>query len=92
MDRPTCVTCPFWEDFNEMPEPDIHGNPMGTPGSCRVGRPQLPLTEAAIDHGGDPFFAMWPNTDSNEWCGEHPDFPAYIAGLKDATQPALQCE
>ncbi len=26
--------------------------------------------------------AYWPFTNHDDWCGEHPDFPIYIAELK----------
>lgn len=46
-------------------------------GECRIGRP-------IIGEVDDKPFGVWPPTYEFEFCGEHPDFPAYIASLKVA--------
>jgi hypothetical protein len=28
---------------------------------------------------------LWVETLSDEWCGEHPDFPAYLESLKEVS-------
>ncbi len=37
------------------------------------------------------FTYHWPETADVEWCGEHPDFPAYIASLKSAPPEQTMC-
>lgn len=80
MPRPTCSTCPYWGPF-EPDKPDV-------PGECRRMPPTVPMTEALVGYfarDDDPaagvFVAVWPQSDPDEWCGEHPGFPAYLAGI-----------
>jgi hypothetical protein len=61
-ERPTCVSCPFWAE-NE-------GSMLG---ECRRQPPTMPYAEAAENTDG-----IWPVTLETEWCGEHPDMPAWI--------------
>lgn len=53
----TCETCRWWQ-----PE-DLPGR---TTGMCRRLPPQLPGIDPR--NGAD---AWWPETDGNDWCGEH---------------------
>ncbi len=67
MERPTCKTCPYFYSS----EDEVSGSCMRYPPV---------LIEPPIhfnDHAWD-----WPVIESNDFCGEHPDFPAYIASLK----------
>ncbi len=74
MERPTCKTCPYWDDDDET-------------GRCRRFPAVLPTSSyVAIDikdgGSGHAFDGAWPSTESAAWCGEHPNFPAYAANLK----------
>ncbi len=72
MEQPTCKTCPYWEHDNENEYPK---------GLCKRHAPQaLPCSREAVWTGYP--FASWTETESTEWCGEHPDFPAYLESLK----------
>jgi hypothetical protein len=70
-----CKTCPYWDESSEDENR----------GWCFRHAPK-PLTHP--DESGDnpwPFVsanAFFPQTESDDFCGEHPDFPAYIASLK----------
>jgi hypothetical protein len=71
MDRPTCSECPFWEPFR-------------TPaGLCH----RYPPNMVPHDLTSKVRIAEFPEMQPSEWCGEHPDFPAYIASLK-ASRPS----
>lgn len=73
MDRPTCRTCPFW-DCDQRGEPTDETDAR----QCRRLPPQI-NQEWADTHGGN---VAWPTTFTYDWCGEHPDFPAYLASLR----------
>jgi hypothetical protein len=83
MERPTCGTCPYWmslesEDFA---------------GSCKRYPPTIPATESQVGESksvaeGVGLFLGWsPTTDNNDWCGEHPDFPAYLKARATEAEP-----
>jgi hypothetical protein len=69
MDRPTCETCPFWDGPDEV----------GL-GICRKHAPTPSTTRTEPEKSFR--FPVWPLTVEDEWCGEHPDFPAWIASDK----------
>ena len=89
MERPTCRTCPYWdlEDY-ESDCPDFGGTDEEmrshldtdccccASGECRRYPRQ---TEGMV---GRCMVTYWPRSLDSDWCGEHPDFPAYIASLK----------
>jgi len=68
MDRPTCRTCPYWDSGGEEDS-----------GICRKSCPKTAKPQYEGDYSA---FPVWPITLDTEWCGEHPDFPAYLASLK----------
>lgn len=78
MDRPTCKTCLYWNREGEDSEE----------GTCRRYPPTGPLKPyAEPTHGNDP--AHWNATEWNfpvtydeESCGEHTDFPAWLAAQR----------
>lgn len=81
MDRPTCKTCPYW--YNAGDED----------GECRK---RAPITHAPpnLENANSTYYVVWwPTTWAKEWCGEHPDFPAYIAATRNpgnfSPSPAL---
>jgi hypothetical protein len=68
MERPTCKTCPYW---------DCTDSEFATAsGTCNRYAPM------PIRSGDDPL--VWSTTIDDDFCGEHPSFPAYIASLKPA--------
>jgi hypothetical protein len=74
MDRPTCETCPFWDGPDEV----------GT-GICRRHAPtpaKRSTEQDKSEQDKSERFPVWPRTVEDEWCGEHPDFPAWIASAK----------
>lgn len=73
MERPTCKTCPY---FHAIPREEEFG-------FCRrqSPRPQM-LLEEIDDEGRIP---VWPEVLMAEWCGEHPDFPAWISASRGPT-------
>lgn len=81
IDRPTCKTCPYWDAFDDRD--GYKDLPIGHPVrnddnimyDCHRHSP------SAKNVNSDP---QWPVTDGVNWCGEHPDFPAYLAALKQA--------
>jgi hypothetical protein len=54
-----CATCPFWHNTFSEPDP-----PSWRIGQCRRHAP----TAAQADNA-----ATWPNTEAEDWCGEHPE-------------------
>lgn len=76
MERPTCKTCPYWDVFNREPFDE---------GDCRKQAPRAYLdSEFSPSEQGNN--AYWPVTTEIDWCGEHPDFPAYLEGLKKTAE------
>lgn len=97
MKRPKCRTCPYWHwwenlrsfwsgsesdpiDLDEEEEPLPGITPENTDredAPCKRRSPQV----VTIDRDT---ITTWPKTWENHWCGEHPDFPAFLASLKEA--------
>lgn len=67
MERPTCESCPFWYEYIKSADHQ---------GECRKHAPRLYVIDEG-DYINDHALAM-----RHYWCGEHPDFPAYLASLK----------
>jgi hypothetical protein len=75
MDRPTCKTCPYWRELNVDPD---DGN-----GECHRYPPKLPPTMALVEEVGPYGEGLsFPDAPFYLWCGEHPDFPDWIAHLR----------
>lgn len=81
MNRPMCTTCPYWNAAPDSEHPTA---------SCHRHAPStLPLSIMKNDREGNEFTwgrfdataTLWPETEWDEWCGEHPDFPEYIKSL-----------
>lgn len=66
MDRPTCRTCAYFDPYPKVVEK----------GECKRRAP-APVLGLVVD-----FEPYWPTVHHEEWCGEHPDSPAYIRSLK----------
>lgn len=72
MDRPTCETCPYFSQ---------HVNDCDRGDCRRTG----PLTVRIDGDEGVWFDGHWPEVSPDDWCGEHPGFPAFI----ESTRPAV---
>lgn len=73
-DRPTCPTCPYWQqhEYNDDKDPTEL-----TAGLCRRHSPRPSMGRMLKEEPLEEF-PVWPETFSSEWCGDHPDFPAYL--------------
>lgn len=89
MDRPTCKTCPFFTSV---------GFDEGESGQCRRHAPRpIMATYEDSENCAMPTLAIWPQIffqphlgpEGVDFCGEHPDFPDYIANLKALTPDDL---
>jgi hypothetical protein len=82
MKRPMCRTCPYWCTLQpKFPDRETLLEVSRTPDWIDAAQ------KAGVEVLGD--CRRHPQTPTKpkgvtEWCGEHPDFPAYIA----ATRPA----
>ena len=68
MNKPTCDTCPYWLRSDILRWENT--------GTCRRHPPSIP------EDPQDPGCVSWPRTNHSDFCGEHPDFPAYLAEKK----------
>lgn len=64
MKHPTCETCPYWDTSTSL------DSEIDT-GSCKV-RP--PTAGPARDN----HMGVWPFTEINDWCGEHPQMSVWM--------------
>jgi hypothetical protein len=97
MERPTCNTCPYWDRDDIMDTDDIDSEEAEIPGDqclCHRYPPRnhpehiIPLDRQAQDRNRGATMHISngdypPLTRRDYWCGEHPDFPAYIESLRD---------
>lgn len=73
MNRPTCETCPFWDKFSDTGR-----------GGCRRRSPQVDAAASERLENGPTSrhfgaqYGHWPTTGVAAWCGEHPQFQAWI--------------
>lgn len=78
MERPTCKTCAYYDAEAKTT--------VYMPGAGGYSLPGGPLTiekkGACKRHWGAPSHKL-----PDDWCGDHHDFPAYIASLKQDGQP-----
>jgi len=82
MEKPTCRTCPYW-DFDEGVFADEDPDVVST--YCKRLPPVLPsaafvaaCVQVSTASEASVFRGEWPMVKGAEWCGEHPDFPAWI--------------
>ena len=75
MDRPTCATCPYWHDY-------VMGNGFG---QCRRMPPVFQVSSDTEDPNG-----FFPESLALHFCGEHPDFTAFIESRKAGTKCPTQ--
>lgn len=83
MERPTCSTCPYWSD-----KPDDPGHCQRFPpiiiermAEWYDKRPQ-DRWSSMLSGLDEPSSSHFPVAETDHWCGEHPDFSAYIAARK----------
>ena len=92
MDKPTCRTCPFWDltdahfDLWDDDPPGVApalqralSTERTVEGECR----RFPRSWQGKGVRDEQTTA-WPFTADYDWCGEHPDFPAWLASRKTA--------
>ena len=90
MERPTCKTCPYWDVDDDDRDDE-------TQGRCRRNPPKIveaavvafashdtfhDKTTAIADATRNALTTACPSTCGLEWCGRHPDFPAYVKSLE----------
>jgi predicted DNA-binding transcriptional regulator AlpA len=78
MERPTCKTCLYWD---HVCDPDDDSRPVGI---CHRSPPRYTGTMTSGDSSKSVSLDAWdqPWIAESGWCGEHPDFPAYLAFLR----------
>lgn len=86
MDQPTCQTCPYWVvydgDCNRVSPDDIGEDHMD--GECHRKAPRGAIGLPRGSESGQPLNLdyHWPMSLRDDFCGEHPDFPAWIASKR----------
>jgi hypothetical protein len=82
MDRPTCKTCPYWDEM----DPDEDDKPIGM---CHLLPPQYTGKHTSEDSSKSACLEAWdfPWTRFDMGCGQHPDFPDWIAA-RDKHDPS----
>ena len=90
MDKPTCATCPYWD-----------GDEGDEGGECRRRPPRIvdevvarfrndidvdDTRDRAIGAASESYCSFFPTVQSYYWCGEHPDFPAWIESQRKPPQ------
>jgi hypothetical protein len=78
MDRPTCKTCPYYVSSGEV----------GGEGQCQRHPPRFISCEYEGAEDEPANTGYWPLVTETGFCGEHPDFPAYLASLRP--EPAFR--
>lgn len=71
-ERPTCATCPYWQ-IKHASDVEILAGGVMVDGECRRYAPSRLGTSES-----------W----STRWCGEHPDFPAWIKATRASPAPS----
>lgn len=85
MERPTCKTCPYWKGYAMKTQSDqaeglFDDLRLGDflTGHCHLKAPYI-FMQAETDL--EECQAVFPLTWFDAFCGQHPNFPAYIASL-----------
>lgn len=78
--RPRCGACPYFhwmDEWTNSASPDPNEFDADDKGYCHRHAPAS-MTKR------EPFKAesVWPQVYRDDFCGEHPDFPAYLAELR----------
>lgn len=82
MERPECSSCPYWDELDDHEYAPIIGLCHRTPPRYTGSHTSSDSSKSATPDAWD-----FPWTTESDWCGEHPDFPAYIAALKSHSSP-----
>ena len=84
MERPTCGTCPYFSEDEAGETVD------GKYGLCRRHAPHPIFVNKVVEEEDD---TIWPILLSDEWCGEHPDFPEWLESQQkaDIKRPCREC-
>lgn len=95
-DRPTCRTCPYWDtdDFDadrpfDWPEGESLERVLASAmaqgvdviGECR--RFPRPWQGRHGDNAEWTDTDIWPRSSHLDWCGEHPNFAAYLVHWRE---------
>ncbi len=90
MERPTCLTCPYWNRDEDSAEDEGYGQCQRFP----------PAPDSRVFELVDGDWKLKEKTDHLlgkevmqwDWCGEHPSFLAYIASLGPVFPEELKAE
>lgn len=87
MERPTCKTCQFWKKHDEVFHTCFEDELVG---ECRRFPPVIApfMLRGRLMDSEAMFEGRHLDLPESHWCGEHPDFPAYIASLKAHAPPS----
>lgn len=92
MEKPTCRTCPYWDkadcwvdnaiQHDDEPNAEFIARAIDE-GLVRCECHRFPPAILSRQQRDEQTCSSdYPVTIDFEWCGEHPDFPAYIESLK----------
>src|SRR4051794_38451406 len=77
-ERPTCGTCPFFDR-------DVDGSNVSL---CKRFPPTIQI---GLNEESFPDTGHFPAVDDWLWCGEHPDFPAYLEAAARLSRGSEKC-
>jgi hypothetical protein len=81
MYKPTCESCVYWDTWTQDCKKDALG-------LCRKNAPRrIRIHKTHGMSSTTQILNDTPKTKIDEWCGEHPDFPAYLESLKPSLLP-----
>jgi hypothetical protein len=80
-ERPTCKTCPYWDQNAIVEIIDPQWSYSVTSSAYPFGQ-KIAVTGVCKRHA-----ITQGHRTSIDWCGEHPDFPAYLAALRADPAP-----
>lgn len=75
MDKPTCESCPYWFTWAQNDKKTARGE-------CRKNAPFMRWVKFDKEESKRMYNFAMPQTQIDFYCGEHPDFPAYLESLK----------
>jgi hypothetical protein len=96
-ERPTCATCPYFALGSSQDLEDVNatGNcrrsrpqivsALVFAAAKEFRKQDDSITDAYSNEADDAFASRFPATIAYEWCGEHPDFPAWLAATRTKT-------
>lgn len=75
MNKPTCESCVYWFTWAQHDKKTAQGE-------CRRTSPSHIWVDFDKREFKKTYNHVIPRTHIDFWCGEHPDFPAYLEHLK----------